>query len=317
MPFSPRAFGMNPFTLSLSEPQESEFRKDYIEENLPYLRMASVVATLIWAAFGLSELTWAKGELLREVWLIRYGAVLPVLVIGTLSTFVPRWKNAVFPLFMFVFLAVTLGLIEINNVVPSEYSIPTEIGYILLVISGLTFFRHRFIQGVLLMIEVTLVVVIDALLSGTPNNKILYDVILIGSAFLFGGFAGYGMEYYARRNWLLTKLTEKKQQIEMESEKLRTAQKLARTIAHEFNNPLSVIQAVYDLHLEPKLNKDAEREYDDLQRIPRMVKRMSELVRKLLTITHIDDAEYVRGISFLALESEQEASTKKESPAAG
>lgn len=91
------------------------------------------------------------------------------------------------------------------------------------------------------------------------------------------------------------------QEVELEAEKLRTANKIAATISHEFNNPLAIIQGVADL-LERELELQ-DRQKDMLEKVSRQVWRMHELVQKLLNLQQFHEVDYAMGMKILDIHS--------------
>lgn len=93
-------------------------------------------------------------------------------------------------------------------------------------------------------------------------------------------------------------------EVQLESERLRTAQQMAASVAHEFNNPLAIISGVYDLY-ERQMRDSAPKEISDqLDRIPKTIQRMKSLVRRLLNITEVREADYAAGMKILELSSD-------------
>ena len=103
-------------------------------------------------------------------------------------------------------------------------------------------------------------------------------------------------------------LTDQKraEQAEIEADRLRTAQKLAISVAHEFNNPLMIIAGVHQI-LKPvmKANLD-EKLQEHSDRIPKAVERMHNLVQKLMKLTSLKEAEYAAGQVFYDLNASAE-----------
>jgi|GEM_PF-2895627 len=80
---------------------------------------------------------------------------------------------------------------------------------------------------------------------------------------------------------------------EIEVEKLQTANKMAGTIAHEFNNPLAVIKTSVEL-----IEMDIERKNnfkEKLAKVNKQVDRMRDLVKKLLEIQKVEEKPYAYG----------------------
>ena len=77
----------------------------------------------------------------------------------------------------------------------------------------------------------------------------------------------------------------------IEQEKLATAQKLARAVAHEFNQPLQVLQS--SSYLLETGDQEKIKELNEL--ITKQITRISELVENLLNITTVESEDYAGG----------------------
>ncbi|MBD3166408.1 hypothetical protein GF324_07410, partial [bacterium] len=95
---------------------------------------------------------------------------------------------------------------------------------------------------------------------------------------------------------------ERSHKYELEAERLNTARKMAASVAHEFNNPLAIMQGVYNLNEERLETLDSEKLKKDLRKIPRMTQRMHDLVDKLLNITELRELDYAGGMQIIDIE---------------
>ena len=76
--------GVDPFTLSFRgdlEHLESHFHQNYFDSNLWHLRIVHLVAILFYGLTGLLE-SILMPEAMSALWIVRYGVVIPVFVIG-------------------------------------------------------------------------------------------------------------------------------------------------------------------------------------------------------------------------------------------
>ncbi len=112
----------------------------------------------------------------------------------------------------------------------------------------------------------------------------------------------------------MTKLEESKKW-EIESERLRAVQKIAASVAHEFNNPLTVVQGVFDIKGKQLQNSSDDATGKMLEMVPRHLERMKDLVRKLTSITRLQEMEYTEDISIFDIHASSEA--KRENGEAG
>jgi len=292
---------MHPLTLTFGGELEREYRAHYLAQNVPYMRLAGIVATLLWIVFGLTDLLWASPEVLHHSALIRYGIVFPIQVVAILASTIRAWYRVVPMLIALTLIAVAAGLLGINSAIPAKAEIPIEVGFVLLTVASYTFFRLRFFYGVLVSMAILLLTVMNSFVAGISTGRMVYDLSILLVANVFGGFAGFAMEYYERLDFLHRAQSEAEKSRDIEMANLRTAQQLARAIAHEFNNPLHVIRATYELDIKPIQKRSLPPEAESLERIPMMVERMSRLVDNLLDITHLSRRDYVKGVEIIDL----------------
>ncbi len=97
-------------------------------------------------------------------------------------------------------------------------------------------------------------------------------------------------------------MLEESQKHRIEAEKLGTAQEMAASIAHEFNNPLAIILGTYEIY-KNKIKENLDPETNEkLESIPTNIRRMAELVKKLLSITSVKETEYAQGLKMIDLD---------------
>lgn len=101
---------------------------------------------------------------------------------------------------------------------------------------------------------------------------------------------------------------EARKAAEIEAQRLKTATQLAATIAHEFNNPLGVIQGYCDLASMDVGDQDTV--VTRMNRIRGQVKRMHDLVKKLLRLNTLQEIDYAAGLKILNIHA---ADMEKES----
>ncbi len=311
-PFAPRRYGMHPFFLSFDPGKEEEFVTSYNVNNLQYMRAAAILAVLFWLIFGITDMIWIKSDALHNDWLIRYGLVVPALVSAIVASFQKKWIKAVPWLALFGIVAASLGLMLMNRTIALGEGIPFEAGHLIILVAGFTFMRLRFSHALIAGVLITTIALFDVHTTIASPSRVAYDFILFVVASVFCGFACYAMEYFARHDFLLQQQIESDRKQAMEAANLRTAQQLASTMAHEFNNPLAIIQATYDLHIEPELDDMEPSKQEAMKRIARMVFRMQVLVQRLLTITHLQEKEYINGQHIMDLKASSQAGAKLE-----
>jgi signal transduction histidine kinase len=299
---------MHPITLAFLDPEdEKNYENDFLAENLPYLRFVSLLAAFMYILIAATEPVWGNQNTIVFNLAVRFGIVVPMIFFTILATY---WQPLSKHLPSIVLLLVmTIGLTQFLLNVKGYPDIPVQLtdGYVILIFASFTLLRFRFIHGVLIAVLMMVLILLETYLMGRAFLDRLFEYLILLTASLIGGAAGYGMEYFLRRNWVLSRIARQEKRLEIEAENLRTVQQLARTVAHEFNNPLTIIQSTYDLHIEPLIRQCRQEDLVEsertLKRIPQTIQRMSMLVQRLLNITELKEQDYVRGVRFYDLEA--------------
>ncbi len=99
----------------------------------------------------------------------------------------------------------------------------------------------------------------------------------------------------------ILKEKEKLAQAELEAEQVKRTNQIAATIAHEFNNPLAIIQGSADLMMDDVVDEETKRSL--LQKIPLQVSRMHDLVDTLLNLKHVEEVPYAKGMNIIDLQA--------------
>jgi len=102
-------------------------------------------------------------------------------------------------------------------------------------------------------------------------------------------------------------ITEKKkiQATLLETRQIKVANQLAGAIAHEFNNPLAIVQLATEMAEIDKIEDPQKRQ--QLSKIPPQIDRMSNLVKKLLNLRAIKEKEYADGAKILDLHNSEDS----------
>ncbi len=113
---------------------------------------------------------------------------------------------------------------------------------------------------------------------------------------------------------LIIDLTDRKraESAEIEAERLRVAQKLAISVAHELNNPMTIISGFFQL-LKTQMTEDQQQNnVGYINKIAIAIDRMRDLVDKLMHLNELHEKEYAAGIQFIDLQSESKKKTDEE-----
>lgn len=98
---------------------------------------------------------------------------------------------------------------------------------------------------------------------------------------------------------IIADITIKKEaeKLHKEAEHLQVSRKMARTIAHEFRQPMSVISLAVDMLRSTDVNESQLEAF--LDRIPAMLKRMDILVQNMLNLTELQSVPYAQDVEIL------------------
>ncbi len=104
-------------------------------------------------------------------------------------------------------------------------------------------------------------------------------------------------ELVKQRTAELEQLREAEREAEIKASQMETAYKMAATIAHEFNNPLAIIQASSQLMQKDEFDEYKLREFAD--KIPPQVTRLKELLHRIRTVDDLREIDYAAGMKIL------------------
>ncbi len=96
------------------------------------------------------------------------------------------------------------------------------------------------------------------------------------------------------------------------TQKLHTANQLAFTIAHEFNNPLSILKGAADILSMENIDEENKKEF--LKKIPEQVTRMHQLVEKFMKLQNVKDVDYASGLKIIDIHDEADDKDESELP---
>ncbi|MEW5734618.1 MAG: ATP-binding protein [Thermodesulfobacteriota bacterium] len=207
--------GMNPFSLRFSGEYaglEGPFLDAYDRAALTHVRIAGFLAFLVYASFGLTDVTWAP-EHYKDLWVIRYLVICPVLLAVPLFSYTRYFRPSyIQACIMALVLLGGLGIIAMMVVLrPKVYSL----GLTLVLVLNFTSVRARFAWATATAWILYVVYNLAELVFSISSFELLVVADFFGaSLIIIGMFACYFMEYHTRRSFLLAHaLTQEKQNI--------------------------------------------------------------------------------------------------------
>ncbi len=215
---------LNPFSLHFSGPVkhfEARYQREYLEKSLTHIRIALILACLLYALFGVLDaiLIPYKKHL---IWAIRYGFVCPGILLVAIITRFKIVQQRIQPILAGLIVLSGSGIIMMILIAPPPISYSYYAGLILIFIFGYTFVRVRFLWACLGSWMVVLLYEVAAIaIAQTPWPIIINNNFFFISANVVGMLACYSMERYDRRDFFLTQLlTEEKENVRKANQNL-------------------------------------------------------------------------------------------------
>jgi len=199
---------LNKITLTFSGSLENEYNREYYARSLSIYRVAMIVVTLLYGIFALLDLSFAR-EYLQHFLIIRFGIVVPFLTLIVVFSFF-RFFEKIWQWVTFLGCLVGgMGIIEMIRLIPDIGVY--YLGLMLVFSAGYFFIRLRFLlaslAGLILLALYNLAMIIY---SGAEKEIIVAGNFFFVSANLINMLAAYYVEYYNRRNFLLSRSLENK-----------------------------------------------------------------------------------------------------------
>lgn len=225
---------MNLLTLAFRDHQlEQEFLDDYEQQYRQTSRYALVAGTLLYALFGILDM-YLYPDQHRTLWLIRYGIVLPVLLLALLYMFRPGPRPHTQEVLAISTMIGALGIVAMTVIIPAWTRNTYFAGLIIAVMFVYTFLRMRFIWATLSSWLVVLVYELASIELGSIDTiNLVADNFFYLSANFVGMAACYSMEYDARRKFMLVReLHSERSRITQANVQLESLNEMLDQLAH-------------------------------------------------------------------------------------
>jgi hypothetical protein len=199
---------MHPLTLRFHGGLEEQFADEYFERTLAQARLGLVLGIVLYALFGVLD-TWIAPTHRRELWIIRYAIVCPLIAACLAFSYAPafrRYKEAALSVLVLI---LALGIIAMTAIIPAPGSYLYYAGLVLVIVSSFTILRLSVPNAPVLSGVVILTYVAVALwLIETPAALLVNNLFFLVSSTIIGFLANYSMERYARTNFLQRRVIE-------------------------------------------------------------------------------------------------------------
>jgi signal transduction histidine kinase len=252
---------------------ERLFLEEYAGKSVGISRAALSCSTLLFMAFGFLD-PYTIPSATKQVWLIRYGLVLPVLLVIIALSFLSVFRKIMQAALSVSLLAVGFGLIGMTML-----SKPDELGYLLYPMGlllvpmiGYAFVRLRFWYATIANLINALAYFTCAItfqhILATPRGaaSIISQAFFIVSINVIGIATCYSLELYARRTFVANYQLEQERAGEQRKREKTEAMLLILSqaiggVVHDLGNPLTSVQVgaqTLDLYLDNGLNSVVE-----------------------------------------------------------
>lgn len=279
----------NPITLAFPEDKEKEFRKIYFDNSISVVRLALLLAMVIYVVFGYLEYASAT-EYRSIINIIHFAVIIPglalIYALSYTKIFIRTWQR----LISVAFVLAALGKIILLILMPDNSAYYT--GLILIYSAGYFVFRLRFIYAAIA--GWTTFLCFNAAVFYFPdisfNEVITYNFFYLALN-LFGMLSAYNMELYNRKNFYLnTKLdaTEKeklREQVRLANKSVEFKQNFLANMSHEIRTPLTGLVGMIDLLKKTDLDNQ---QIDYINTLKHSTENLHEIINQVLDYSKIE-----------------------------
>lgn len=181
---------------------EAEFRQDTAERQLPQVRQSLWLAVLLVAAFGVMSRLAVDGPVPASVYLIEFGAVLPLLLTALGLSYTPRATRHFPRDTPLIFGAVAIGIAYSELTVRLVLGAPFASMLVLAIPYAYTLLGLRFFQAATINLLGSVVFAAGAWRAGFPPEILRYQIQLLVVANVVGAAMGYQHARLLRANFL-------------------------------------------------------------------------------------------------------------------
>lgn len=222
-PADPAVMKVNPYTLRFANSfadYEAEFQRRYMIKSLRPLRFAILMAMIVWGSFGLLDLAIDRHHIVL-LWGIRYGIVIPIILLGLLSSYLKLFEKLMQPLIAMAILIIGGSVIAMITVADAPLRHTYYAGLILIFMFAYTMIRMRFVWASVTCWLLVIAYEVVAVTIETPRAVLLSNSFFFIGANFFGMTACYLIELASRRDFfLVTQLKTERQKVAQANEEL-------------------------------------------------------------------------------------------------
>jgi len=197
---------MHPVTLRFDGGREREFLDEYFARTIVQVRLALLLALLLYVVFGILD-TWTAPAERHKLWFIRYAVVAPIVMASIVFTYTPRFLRYRDETLALVTLIASLGIVLMTAVIPPPGSYLYYAGLLLAIMFAFTLVRLTVPYATAVSaITIAAYLAVAIGVNHTPGAVVVNNIFFLGSTFIIGFSSNYSMERYARSNFLQRRL---------------------------------------------------------------------------------------------------------------
>jgi signal transduction histidine kinase len=294
---------IHPFTLRFTgrfEYLEKTYSDDHFNRSILQMRIALLIGCSFYAVFGLLDAVIAPEQ--RQIfWFIRYAIVCPLALSIFGVSFLPSFKKTANFWFFLLCVVAGFGIVIMTALAVPPASYTYYAGLILVIIYLFTFVEIEFLWA--LSASWLIIAFYETLTIGF--TEIPFEIFLNNNFFIIGSniycmIAGYSIEYFERKNFLLTtllseerdKVTRRSDELEAKSRELEQANRLKSVflanMSHELRTPLNSVIALTGVLNRRLRGAIPEEEYGYLDIIERNGRHLLSLINDILDLSRIE-----------------------------
>jgi signal transduction histidine kinase len=269
---------------------EEDFKNKNTSESLPRIRLALILAILLYAIFGLLDLRLVP-EIREIFWFIRYILIIPASLFILYLTYKPlflKWSQG---FLIFVCYYGALGIIAMAAIADLSGTNGYYIGLILIFITIHNFLQIRFLWASFCTLAIVISYEVISYIFIKPERLVQMNIhFFFFSSALLCMAAGYINEKNLRHNYLLEYLFKKEQEKTIKQKhKMELLGTISSGVAHDFNNMLTSLQGYTELSLN-ETNKDSPA-FSYQNEVLRVTQRAQKMTQEILSFSRTETEE--------------------------